>query len=132
MILFLVFGLALLLPGAFYTVLVIQSRNPKNLVATTGKLTRQTGYKNYRLKNRTVPNATTCTYMYTANGKPYFLRKVQLTHPRLLRKCVDILYLRSFPRCAYEGHFSGISETILAFSLIIMGLLCIVLYLVFA
>ena len=130
MVFFLVFGLALLLPGAFFTVLTIQSRNPKNLVATTGKLTRQQGYKNYRLKTRTVPNATTCTYTYIANGKPYFLCKVQLTHPRSLCKSVDIIYLRSFPRCAYEGHFSGIAEKLLAVSLIVMGFFCVLLYIV--
>ncbi len=127
---FLVFGIVLLLPGIFFTVLAIQSSNPKNLISTTGALSHHKGFKNYRLKNRTVPNATEYAYTYTVNGKSYLLRGVQHTHGRNLRKRVDIIYLRSFPRCAYERHFSGIAEKLLAVSLTMMGFFCVLLYIV--
>ena len=126
MVIFLIFGIAMLLPGAFFALLAIQSKNPKNLLSTTGELTQQKGYKNYRLKNRTVPNATKYTYTYIVDGKPYQLRGVQLTHWRNLRKRVVIIYLRSFPRCAYEGHFPGTAERLLSVSLIAMGILCVI------
>lgn len=128
MFFFLVFGIALLLPGAFFAALAIMSTDSKNLVSTTGELTRYRGYKNYKLKNRTVPIATEYAYTYIANDKHYQLRGVQLKHSRTLRKRVVIVYLRSFPRCAYEGHFSGIAEWLIAASLIALGVLCIVIY----
>ena len=126
MVFFLVVGLACLLPGVFLMVLAIRSRNPQNLVSTTGELTQYKGYKEYKLKNRTVPNATEYTYTYTVNGKSYSLRGVQHTHPRNLPKRVEIVYLRSFPRCAYQDHFSGTAEWLLAVSLIAMGIFCVV------
>ena len=126
MVFFFVFGVAMLLPGAFFAVLAILSTNEKNLVSTSAELTQHKGYKNYKLKNRTVPNATEYTYTYIVNGKSYQLRGVQHTHPRNLRKRVVVIYLRSFPRCAYEGHFSGIIEWLLAVSLTAIGILLLV------
>lgn len=126
MVSFFVVGFACLLSGLFFMALAIRSGNPQNLVFTTGELTHYKGYKEYKLKNRAVPNATEYTYSYTVNGKVYSLHGVQYTHPRNLPKRVDIIYLRGFPRCAYEGHFSGASEWILALSLIIMGVFCVV------
>ena len=128
MFFFLIFGIGMLLPGAFFAVLAIMSTDSRNLVSTTGELTRYRGYKNYKLKNRTVPNATEYAYTYTANNKHYQLRGVQLKHSRNLRKRVVIVYLRAFPRCAYEGHFSGIAEWLIAASSIALGVLCIVIY----
>lgn len=128
MLFFLVIGIAMLLPGGVFAVLAIMSTDSKNLVSTTGELTRYRGFKNYKLKNRTVPNATEYAYTYTANNKHYQLRGVLLKHSRNLRKHVVIVYLRAFPRCAYEGHFSGIAERLIAASLIALGVLCIVIY----
>ena len=130
MIVILVFGIAMLLPGVFFAVLAIQSINPQNLISTTGELTGRKGYKNYKLKTGTVPNATEYVYSYRVNGKTYQLRGVQLTHARNLRKRVDIVCLRSFPRFAYEGHFSGIMEWLLAISLVVMGVFSVALYFV--
>lgn len=128
MLFVLVFGMVLLLPGVFCLLLAVQSRNPLNLVSTTGELTKKVGYKNYRLKKGTVPNAAEYTYTYTVNGKPYSLRGVQLTHVRNLRKRVPVVYLRSFPRCAYVEQFSGIAEWLLAISLIAVGALLVTIY----
>ena len=125
MIFLLVFGAASLLSGLFFMVLAIRGRTPKNLVSVTGELTQQKGYKNYKMKNYTIPNMTECTYTYTVNGKSYQLRSAKRTHPRNVRKRVSIVYLRGFPRCAYEEHFSGIIEWLLAVSLIVLGGFCI-------
>lgn len=126
MIVFLVFGIAMLLQGAFFAVLSIQSKNPNNLISTTGKLTQRKSYKNYRIKNRTVPNVTEYTYTYIVNGKRYHLRGNHYAHPRNVRKRVTIVYLRGFPRCAYEEHYSGTLEWLLAISLIALGAFCII------
>ena len=100
-----------------------------NLILTTGELSNKIGYKNYKMKNQTIANAVNYTYTYKANGKSYHLRGVKLTHSRHLRKRVEIVYLRGFPRCAYEGHFSGIMESLLAISLTAMGMLLLAIYL---
>lgn len=126
MIFFLAVGMACLLPGLFFIVLAIRSRNPQNLVSVPGELTKLKGYKNYKMKSYAVPNMTEYTYTYTVNGKQYELRGAQRTHPRNVRKRVSIIYLRGFPRCAYEEHFSGITEWLIAISLIVLGALCIV------
>ena len=131
MIFFLIFGIAMLLPGIFYIFLTLRSVNPKNLISTTGELSRQKGYKNYKLKNGTTPNATQYSYTYLADGKAYHLRGVRLTHSRNLRKRIEIVYLRGFPRCAYAEHFSGITEKLAAASLTALGILCLVLYIAF-
>lgn len=128
MVFFLVFGVALLLPGIFFGVLAIQSKNPNNLISTTGELSRKKDFKNYKLKSRSVPNAVEYTYTYKVNGKSYHLRGVQLTHSRNLRKRVVVVYLRSFPRCAYEEHFSGIAEWLIAISCTSMGMFLLLLY----
>lgn len=126
---FLVSGIAMLLAGIFFTALTIRSKDPNNLILTTGELSNKIGYKNYKMKNQTIANAVNYTYTYKANGKSYHLRGVKLTHSRHLRKRVEIVYLRGFPRCAYEGHFSGIMESLLAISLTAMGMLLLAIYL---
>lgn len=128
MLFFLVFGITMLLPGIFFTVLAIRSKNPDNLISTTGELTKKKDFKNYKLKSRSVPNAVEYTYTYKVNGKSYRLCGVQHTHSRNLRKRTIIVYLRGFPRCAYEGHFSGTTEWLLAISLTAMGLFLLLLY----
>ena len=91
-------------------------------------LDKKTAFKKYRLKTGTVPNAVEYTYTYKVNGKLYHLRGVQHTHSRNLRKRVTIVYLRSFPRRAYEEHFSGIVEWLIAVSFSTMGVSLIMLY----
>ena len=131
MIFFVILGIAVLLPGMFYIFLTLRSANPRNLISTTGELSRQKGYKNYKLKNVTTPNATQYSYTYLADGRAYHLRGVRLTHSRNLRKRIEIVYLRGFPRCAYAEHFSGIAEKLAAASLTALGILCLVLYIAF-
>ena len=128
MLFFLVFGITMLLPGIFFAVLAIRSKNPGNLISTTGELTKKKDFKNYKLKSRSVPNAVEYAYTYKVNGKSYRLCGVQHTHSRNLRKRTIIVYLRGFPRCAYEGHFSGTTEWLLAISLTAMGLFLLWLY----
>ena len=128
MLFFLVFGILMLLPGLFFAVLAIRSLNPNNLITITGELTKKRDFKNYKLKSRSVPNAVKYTYTYIVNGKPYSLRGVQLTHSRNLYKRIVIVYLRGFPRCAYEGHFSGIAECLSAISFTAMGIFLLLLY----
>ena len=128
MLFFLVFGVTMLLPGIFFAVLAIRSKNPGNLISTTGELTKKKDFKNYKLKSRSVPNAVEYAYTYKVNGKSYRLCGVQHTHSRNLRKRTIIVYLRGFPRCAYEGHFSGTTEWLLAISLTAMGLFLLLLY----
>ena len=130
MLFFLVFGVAMLLPGIFYAVLAIRSKNPDNLVSVTGELTKKKDFKNYKLKSRSVPNAVEYAYTYKVNGKSYHLCGVQHTHSRNLRKHIIIVYLRNFPRCAYEGHFSGVTERLLAISFTAMGIFLLFLYFV--
>ena len=132
MLIFLVFGITTLLPGIFFVVLAIRSKNPNNLLSTTGELTRKKDFKNYKLKNRSVPNAVEYTYTYTVNGKSYHLRGVQHTHSRNLYKRIVIVYLRGFPHCAYEEHFSGIQEWLIAISFTSMGLFLLILYFLYA
>jgi len=128
---FLIFGIIMILPGIFFTALAIRSKNPNNLISTTGELTRKKDFKNYKLKNRSVPNAVEYTYTYKVNSKSYHLYGVQHTHSRNLRKRVVIVYLRGFPRCAYEGQFSGTTEWLLAISLTTMGIFLLLLYFCF-
>ena len=130
MLFFLVFGVAMLLPGIFYAVLAIRSKNPDNLVSVIGELTKKKDFKNYKLKSRSVPNAVEYAYTYKVNGKSYHLCGVQHTHSRNLRKHIIIVYLRNFPRCAYEGHFSGVTERLLAISFTAMGIFLLFLYFV--
>ena len=128
MLFFLVFGIVMLLPGVFFTALVIRSKNPNNLISTTGELTRKKDFKNYKLKNYSVPNAVEYTYTYTVNGKSFQLRGVQHTHSRNLHKRITIVYLRGFPRCAYEENFSGIQEWLIAISFTAMSIFLLWLY----
>ena len=128
MLYFLGFGILMLLPGLFFTILAICSLNPSNLISTTGELSRKKDFKNYKLKNRSVPNAAKYTYTYKVNGKPYHLRGVQLTHSRNLYKRIAIVYLRGFPNCAYTEHFSGIQEWLIAISFTAMGTFLLLLY----
>lgn len=128
MLFFLVLGIIVLLPGIFFAVLAIRSKNPNNLISTTGELTVKKGYKNYKVQYRSVPNAVEYTYSYKVNGKAYHLAGVQHTHSRNLRKRVEIVYLRGFPHCAYKGHFSGIAEWLSAISFTVMGLLLLLIY----
>ena len=121
MLFFLVFGILMLLTGLFFAVLAIRSKNPNNLISATGELTRKKDFKNYKLKNRSVPNAVEYTYTYTVNGRSYHLQGVQHTHSRNLHKRITIIYLRGFPRCAYEEHFSGIQEWLIAVGFTAMG-----------
>ena len=121
MLFFLVFGILMLLPGLFFAGLAIRSKNPNNLISATGELTRKKDFKNYKLKNRSVPNAVEYTYTYTVNGRSYHLQGVQHTHSRNLHKRITIIYLRGFPRCAYEEHFSGIQEWLIAVGFTAMG-----------
>ena len=128
MLFFLVFGVVMLLPGVFFTALAIQSKKSDNLISTTGELTKKKDFKNYKLRNRSVPNAVEYAYTYKVNGKSYRLCGVQHTHSRNLRKRIIVVYLRNFPRCAYEGHFSGITEWLLAISFTAMGIFFLFLY----
>ena len=128
MLFFLVFGITMLLPGIFFAVLAIRSKNPDNLISTTGELTKKKDFKNYKLKSRSVPNAVEYAYTYKVNGKSYRLCGVQHTHSRNLRKRTIIVYLRGFPRCAYEEHFSGITEWLLAITLTVMGMFLLLIY----
>ena len=125
---FLVFGIIMLVLGIFFTVLAIRGKNPNNQTSTAGELTKKKDFKNYKLKNRSVPNAVEYVYTYRVNGKSYHLSGVQHTHSRNLRKRIVIVYLRGFPRCAYEGHFSGIAEWLLAISLTAMGIFLLLIY----
>ncbi len=124
----LILGVAVLLPGIFFAVLAIQSTNASNLITTYGELTKKKNYKNYRLRHGFAPNAAQYTYKYKAKGKNYYLRGVQLTHSRKLRKSVTVVYLRSFPRCAYIDRFSGIAEWLIAISFVALGMLMVLLY----
>ena len=128
MLFFLFFGIILLLPGIFFTVLAIRSNNPNNLISTTGELSKIIDFKNYKLKNHSVPNAVEYSYTYTVNDKAYHLRGVQHTHSRNLHKRIVVVYLRGFPRCAYEEHFSGLQEWLIAISLTVMGIFLLLLY----
>jgi hypothetical protein len=128
MLFFLVFGVVTLLPGVFFGVLAIRSMNPDNLISTTGELTKKKDFKNYKLKSYSVPNAVEYTYTYKANGKAYHLHGIKHTHSRNLRKRIIVVYLRCFPRCAYEGHFSGIVERALAGSFTVVGIFLLFLY----
>ena len=128
MLFFLVFGILMLLLGLFFAGLAIRSKNPNNLISATGELTRKKDFKNYKLKNRSVPNAVEYAYTYKVNGKSYHLCGVQHTHSRNLRKRIIVVYLRNFPRCAYEEHFSGVTERLLAISFTVMGVFLILLY----
>ena len=128
MLFFLVFGILMLLPGLFFAGLAIRSKNPNNLISATGELTEKKDFKNYKLKNRSVPNAVEYTYTYTVNGRSYHLQGVQHTHSRNLHKRITIIYLRSFPRCAYSEHFSGIQEWLIAISFTAMGTFLLLLY----
>ncbi|MGM9600727.1 MAG: hypothetical protein ACI3W5_03940 [Faecousia sp.] len=128
MLFFLIFGIVMLFPGILFTALAIQSRNPDNLISTTGELTKKKDYKNYKLKTRSVPNAVKYTYTYKVNGKSYHLCGTQLTHSRNLHKRITIVYLRSFPRCAYEECFTGAAEWLLAISFSAMGIFMLLLY----
>jgi len=128
MLFFLVFGITLLLLGIFFAILAIRSKNPNNLISTTGELSRKKDYKNYKLRYRSVPNAVKYNYTYKVKGKLYHLRGVQLTHSRNLYKRIVIVYLRGFPRCAYEGQFSGITEWLLAISFTAMGIFLLFIY----
>ena len=128
MLFFLVFGILMLLLGLFFAGLAIRSKNPNNLISATGELTRKKDFKNYKLKNRSVPNAVEYTYTYTVNCKSYHLRGVQHTHSRNLHKRITIVYLRGFPRCAYEENFSGIQEWLIAISFTAMGIFLLWLY----
>lgn len=128
MLFLLVFGIVTLLPGVFFTVLAIQSKNPDNLISTTGELTKKKDFKNYKLKNCSVPNAVEYAYTYKVNGKSYRLSGVQYTHSRNLRKRIIVVYLRNFPRFAYEEHFSGIAERIIAISFTTMGVFLLLHY----
>lgn len=128
MVFFLILGIILLFPGIFFAVLAIQSKNPSNLIATTGELARKTDFKNYKLKSRSVPNAVKYTYAYQVNGKLYHLRGVQFTHSKHLRKRIAIVYLRGFPYCAYEEAFSGIAEWLSAISFTAMGIFLLLPY----
>ena len=128
MLFFLVFGIVMLLPGVFFTTLAIRSKNPNNLISATGELTRKNDFKNYKLKNRSVPNAVEYAYTYKVNGKAYHLCGVQHTHSRNLRKRIIVVYLRNFPRCAYEEHFSGIQEGLIAVGFTAMGAFLLFLY----
>ena len=130
MLFFLVFGIVMLLPGAFFAALALRSKNPDNLVSVTGELTKKKDFKNYKLKSRSVPKAVEYAYTYKVNGKSYHLCGVQHTHSRNLRKRIIIVYLRNFPRCAYEGHFSGTAEWLLAISFTVMGLFLLTIYFV--
>ena len=62
------------------------------------------------------------------HGKSYHLCGVQLTHARNLHKRITIVCLRSFPRCAYEEHFTGVAEWLLAISFSAMGIFLLLLY----
>lgn len=128
MMCFLVFGVVSILFGLFFLILAIRSRNPGNLILTSGELTQQKGFRNYKMKNCAVPIMTEYTYTYTVCGKQYRLRGKQRVHPRNVRKRISIVYLRGFPRCAYEGRFSGIAEWLIAISLIALGALCFVVF----
>ena len=128
MLFFLVLGILMLLPGLFFTALAIRSLKPNNLISTTGELSRKIDFKNYKLRNRSVPNAVEYIYTYTVNGKRYHLRGVQHTHSRNLHKRIKIVYLRGFPHCAYEEHFSGIQEWLIAISFTAMGIFLLLLY----
>lgn len=125
---FLFFCMTMLLPGIFFMVLAIQSTNPRNLISTTGELSSKKGYKNYKMRNWSIPNAVEYTYTYKVGGKSYHLRGVQHTHSRNLPKRVEVIYLRGFPRCAYEEHFEGTTEWLLAISFTVMGVFLILLY----
>ena len=131
MVVFLVFGITMLLPGIFFMILAIQSKNPCNLISTSAELSRKTDFKNYKLKSESVPNAVEYTYTYKVNGKPYHLSGVQFTHSRKLLKRVTVVYLRSFPRCAYKEHFSGIAEWLVAISFTVMGVFLLFIYFLF-
>ncbi|MGM9669922.1 MAG: hypothetical protein ACI3VZ_09265 [Faecousia sp.] len=128
MLFFLIFSVIMLFSGIFFTALVIQSKNPDNLIYTTGELTKKKGFKNYKLNNRTVPNAVEYTYTYEVKGKSYHLYGVQHTHARNLHKRITIVYLRSFPHFAYEECFTGDAEWLLAISFSAMGILLLLLY----
>ena len=128
MIVFLILGILMLFWGIFSIILAIRSRNPRNLISTIGKLSTKTDFKNYRLKSRSVTNAVKYTYTYQVNGKTYQLRGTQLTHSRKLSHRITVVYLRSFPRCAYEEHFSGIAEWLNAVSFTAMGAFLLLLY----
>ena len=45
MLFFLVFGVTMLLLGIFFAVLAIRSKNPDNLISTTGELTKKKDFK---------------------------------------------------------------------------------------
>jgi len=66
MLFFIVLGILMLLPGLFFTALAIRSLNPNNLISTTGELSRKIDFKNYKLRNRSVPNAVEYIYTYTS------------------------------------------------------------------
>jgi len=128
MIIFLILGISMLFWGIFSTILAIQSKNPRNLISTVGKLSKKTDFKNYRLKNRSVPNAVKYTYTYRVSGKTYQLSGTKLTHSRKLRQCITVVYLRGFPSCAYEEHFYGIAEWLNSVCFTAMGALLLLLY----
>lgn len=125
MLVFLIAGLIILIPGLFYIGLAFCSRNPKNTIAVPGVLTKRQGFKNVTIKHFTVKNLTDYIYTYEANGKQYY-KGTQWVHPRKLFKRVSIVYLRGFPRIAYIDQFTAVNEWALGITLSMLGTICIV------
>ncbi len=125
MVFFLVVGILSALVGLFYVVLAIRSKNPKNLVSVSAEVIRKKGYKNFKLRSRSVPNATEYICSYTVNGKTYRIRGLKHTHTRNIPKRITVIYLRGFPQCAYEEKFYGTAQWVFAFFWALMGVVCI-------
>ena len=118
-------GVILLLTGAFFLWLAYRGRDPRNLAETVGELTKRQHFKNVQVKSYRVKNLTDYAYTYTVGGRTYRLSGTQWTHPRaLLRKCT-VVYLKGFPRLAYIGQFTGIQESLIGVSFLILGILCL-------
>jgi len=124
----LIFGITILFIGLFYLIPVIRSRNPKNLCATVGTLSKTSSFKNFQTRYGLFKNLTDFTYTYSVNGKSYRISGSAPKHRRFIPNKVDIVYLKGFPRSAYIEEYTGVIEWLLSISFSIMGAILLAIY----
>lgn len=130
-------GLLLLLAGAFFWWVIWRSKDPENLVETTGELIKSRVMKNVPARKGyrryiTIKRLVRYTYRYTVNGRIYKLRgelHEPLRHPRWEGR---IVYLRGFPRLADLERFTARRELPWAVFLTFVGIIHLGVYVVAA
>ena len=112
--------------GLWNLVIAILGLFPQCRSTAVGTLINTKTRKNVKGRwGTSIPSLTSYVYRYCVNGKAYRYSGQEMHTKRHLRPKTSMVYVKWFPRHAYPNKFKGEKEWVIAFVMLLIGILAI-------